>query len=126
MLFVTSATLAVALTLQPTASNVSSTPTWQTLPLEQLLPPLAKEGYVDNEGARICTERPVRASQLSYYSLIAERARLLCVTAAIGHGRFAWTCCSVGSWSTSQPPPKDSISWTLLVICCTRSMITVC
>src|SRR5712671_3308202 len=42
------------------------------------------------------------------------------------HGRFAWTCRSVGSWSTSHPPPKDSISCTLLVICCTRSMITVC
>jgi pimeloyl-ACP methyl ester carboxylesterase len=53
MLFVTSATLAVALILQPTMSNVSSTPTWETLPMEQPLPPLAKEGYVDHEGARI-------------------------------------------------------------------------
>lgn len=53
MLFVTSATLAVALILQPTTSNVSSTPTWETLPVEQPLPPLAKEGYVDHEGARI-------------------------------------------------------------------------
>ena len=39
MLFVTSATLAVALILQPTMSNVSSTPTWKTLPVEQRLPP---------------------------------------------------------------------------------------
>src|SRR6267378_3431563 len=53
MLFVTSATLAVALILQPTMSNVSSTPTWETLPVEQPLPPLAKEDYVDHEGARI-------------------------------------------------------------------------
>jgi hypothetical protein len=53
MLFVTSATLAVALILQPTMSNVSSTPTWETLPVEQPLPQLAKEGYVDHEGARI-------------------------------------------------------------------------
>src|SRR5258708_14365284 len=53
MLFVTLATLAVALILQPTMSNVSSTPTWETLPMEQPLPPLAKEGYVDHEGARI-------------------------------------------------------------------------
>jgi hypothetical protein len=53
MLFVTSATLAVALILQPTASNVSSIPTWKTLPLEQPLPRLAKEGYVDREGARV-------------------------------------------------------------------------
>jgi hypothetical protein len=52
MLFVTSATLAVSLILQPTTSNFSSTPTW-TLPVEQPLPPLAKEGYVDHEGARI-------------------------------------------------------------------------
>jgi pimeloyl-ACP methyl ester carboxylesterase len=56
MLFVTSATLAVALILQPTMSNVSSTPTWETLPMEQPLPPLAKEGYVDHEGARIWYE----------------------------------------------------------------------
>jgi hypothetical protein len=49
MLFVSSATLAVALLLQPTMSNVSSTPTWKTLPVEQRLPPLAKEGYVDHE-----------------------------------------------------------------------------
>jgi hypothetical protein len=53
MLFVTSATLAVALILQPTRSDVSSTPTWETPPVEQRLPPLAKEGYVDHEGARI-------------------------------------------------------------------------
>jgi pimeloyl-ACP methyl ester carboxylesterase len=53
MLFVTSARLAVALILQPSMSNVSSTPTWETLPVEQRLPPLAKEGYVDHEGARI-------------------------------------------------------------------------
>jgi pimeloyl-ACP methyl ester carboxylesterase len=50
---ITSATLAVALTLQPTTSNVSSTPTWETLPVEQPLPPLAKEGYVNHDGARI-------------------------------------------------------------------------
>jgi pimeloyl-ACP methyl ester carboxylesterase len=53
MLFVTSATLAVALILKPTASNVSSIPTWKILPLEQPLPRLAKEGYVDREGARV-------------------------------------------------------------------------
>jgi pimeloyl-ACP methyl ester carboxylesterase len=53
MLFVTSATLAVALILKPTTSNVSSTPTWETLPVEQPLPPLTKEGFVDHEGARI-------------------------------------------------------------------------
>jgi pimeloyl-ACP methyl ester carboxylesterase len=34
-------------------NNGSSTPTWATLPVEQPLPPLAKEGYVDHEGARI-------------------------------------------------------------------------
>jgi hypothetical protein len=50
---ITSATLAVALTLQPTVSNLSSTPTWETLPLEQPLPPLTTEGYVDHDGARI-------------------------------------------------------------------------
>src|SRR5258708_20705310 len=53
MLFVTSATLAVALIVQHTTSNSCSTPTWETLPVERPLPPLAKEGYVDHEGARI-------------------------------------------------------------------------
>jgi pimeloyl-ACP methyl ester carboxylesterase len=53
MLFVTSAMLAVTLILQPTMSNVSSIPTWKTLPVEQRLLSLAKEGYVDHEGARI-------------------------------------------------------------------------
>src|SRR5258708_39827804 len=53
MLFVTSTTLAVVLILQPTTRKGSSTPTWETLPVEQPLPPLAKEGYVDHEGARI-------------------------------------------------------------------------
>jgi pimeloyl-ACP methyl ester carboxylesterase len=53
MMFVSSATLAVALLLQPAMSNGSSTPTWETLPVEQRLSPLAKEGYVDHEGARI-------------------------------------------------------------------------
>src|SRR5258708_22906657 len=42
------------------------------------------------------------------------------------HGCFAWTCRSLGSWATSHPPPKDSINCTLLVICCTRSTITLC
>src|SRR5258708_13745537 len=53
MLFVTSTTLAVVLILQPTTRKGSSTPTWETLPVEQPLPPLAKEDYVDHEGARI-------------------------------------------------------------------------
>src|SRR5258707_14199453 len=53
MLFVTSTTLAVVLILQPTTRKGSSTPTWETLPVEQPLPPLAKEGYVHHEGARI-------------------------------------------------------------------------
>jgi pimeloyl-ACP methyl ester carboxylesterase len=53
MPFVTSTTLGVALILQSTTSNISSIPTWETLPAEQPLPPLAKEGYVDHEGARI-------------------------------------------------------------------------
>lgn len=35
------------------ASNASSTPVWQTLPAEQPLPALAKQGYVDHDGARI-------------------------------------------------------------------------
>jgi len=52
-------------------------------------------------------------------------ARLLCVTAAIGHGRFAWTWHSVESWLRSHPPPKASINCILLVICCTRSKETV-
>jgi pimeloyl-ACP methyl ester carboxylesterase len=53
MLFLTSAALAVALILQPTASNVFSIPSWKTLPLEQPLPRLAKQGYVEREGARV-------------------------------------------------------------------------
>ena len=53
MLLVTLASLTVALLLQPAMSNGSSTPTWETLPVEERLPPLAKEGYVDHEGARI-------------------------------------------------------------------------
>lgn len=52
MLLVTSILLAMALILPPT-SNVSSTPTWQTLPQEEPLAALAKEGYVDHDGARI-------------------------------------------------------------------------
>jgi pimeloyl-ACP methyl ester carboxylesterase len=53
MPFVASAMLAIALVLQPTTTNVTSTSTWKTLPAEQPLPKLAKEGYVDHEGARI-------------------------------------------------------------------------
>jgi alpha-beta hydrolase superfamily lysophospholipase len=34
------------------ASNASSIPLWQTLPAEQPLPALAKQGYVDHDGAR--------------------------------------------------------------------------
>jgi hypothetical protein len=48
-----SATPGVPLILQLTTSYVSSTPTRETLPVEQALPPLATEGYVDHDGARI-------------------------------------------------------------------------
>jgi hypothetical protein len=67
MLFVTSATLAVALILQPTASNVSSIPSWKTPPLEQPLPQLAKRVTSTARQRGSGTERPVRASQLSCY-----------------------------------------------------------
>jgi hypothetical protein len=40
---------------------------------------------------------------------IAERARLVRVMAAIGHGRFAWTWHSAENWLRSHPPPKASI-----------------
>lgn len=53
MQFVISLLLAAALTPSISASGVSSTPTWQTLPAVQPLPILAKEGYVDHDGARI-------------------------------------------------------------------------
>src|SRR5580704_1506297 len=56
----------------------------------------------------------------------AKETQRSIVPAAMLHGRIAWTCRSLGSWVTSQPPPKDSINCTLLVICCTRSVITVC
>jgi hypothetical protein len=36
------------------------------------------------------------------------------------------TARSEGSLATLHPPPKASINWTLLVICCTRSVITAC
>src|SRR5260370_31340799 len=50
---INSATLGVPLILQLTTSYVSSTPTWETLPVEQPLPPLGTERYVDHDGARI-------------------------------------------------------------------------
>ncbi|WP_213807693.1 alpha/beta hydrolase [Granulicella sp. dw_53] len=53
MLPTTSVLLAMALILPSTTSNVSSIPTWQTLPVEQPLSPPTQEGYVDHDGARI-------------------------------------------------------------------------
>jgi hypothetical protein len=42
------------------------------------------------------------------------------------YGSFIKTARSGGSLATFHPPPKASINCTLLVICCTRSVITAC
>jgi pimeloyl-ACP methyl ester carboxylesterase len=53
MLSTTSALLAIALIWPPIASNVFSTPAWETLPAEQPLSAMGTEGYVDHDRARI-------------------------------------------------------------------------
>jgi pimeloyl-ACP methyl ester carboxylesterase len=53
MLSTTSALLAIALIWPPIASNVFSTPAWETLPAEQPLSAMETEGYVDHDRARI-------------------------------------------------------------------------
>jgi pimeloyl-ACP methyl ester carboxylesterase len=53
MLSTTSALLAIALIWPPMASNVLSTPAWDTLPAEQPLSAMKTEGYVDHDRARI-------------------------------------------------------------------------
>ena|SRR2546429_8163583 len=66
MLSTTSVLLGIALVWLPMASNVSSAPPWETLPAEQPLSAMAVEGYIDHMELGSGTERPVRASQLSY------------------------------------------------------------
>jgi pimeloyl-ACP methyl ester carboxylesterase len=52
MLSTTSALLAIALIWPPIASNVFSTPAWETLPAEQPLSAMETEVYVDHDRAR--------------------------------------------------------------------------
>jgi hypothetical protein len=53
---ITSATLGVSLILQPTTSYVSSTPTWETLPVEQPLPVWSKNSNgLKWRGLEFCT-----------------------------------------------------------------------
>jgi hypothetical protein len=72
-------------------------------------------------GKKVCGEDVWTECKELNGALIAERARLLRVMVAIGHGRFAWTWHSVESSLRPHPPPKASINCILLVICCMRS-----
>src|SRR6266851_7460967 len=69
---------------------------------------------------------PSSLSGLTCLVPTAKEMQISIVQLTAYHGCFACTCRSLGSWATSHPPPKDSINCTLLVICCTRSTITVC
>jgi pimeloyl-ACP methyl ester carboxylesterase len=53
MLLAASVLLSAAMIFPQPAKDASSTPTWETLPAQQALPPMARQGYVDHEGARI-------------------------------------------------------------------------